>query len=356
MRNRLLPVITGIILLAVVSCNKTETPPFPQISTDQTAGFEVEYGDEDGFGYEKEMTVYSNRDWSVEENAEWITVEPSSGVVANVGEMQEFKVKVTVFANEDGNTRKSTVRFRTSAVYTDVVVKQKEHPLNAPKVLYYNGFGKGAYDSEANGGYPKMMKDPIWRVEEGPTAAIAGIKYYGETDYVDRLTIRSSGTSSSTGYAESSGGNHIHFGSNAPAFTLAELSVHERLKALTISFGILRNKYGDKNNVVNLDEFPMWISKDGSNWMKAEVSTVGAPVKDKWSLCQCSFSFDEKSFDKLYIRFKPTQPSTYRFDDLKVSKGPEGAEKIDWSKATEVIDLTKDTEMKPGEPTEQQPQ
>lgn len=312
----------------------------------------MEYG-EDGFGYEEEMTVYSNRDWTVEYDADWITVEPASGKVAAVGEKEEFKVKVTIQTNDDGNIRNTVLRFRTSAVYTDVSVRQKENPFNSPRILYYNSFGKGAYDSEANGGYPKMTVSPIWKVEDGASAVLTGVKYYGETAYVEKLTIRSSSTSSSSGYIGASGNNHIHFGSGGPAFTLADIAVHEKLEAIRISFGLLRNQYqGGNNNYVKPEEFPIWISKDGANWIKETIKPTVEPSVDTWSLCEYEFSFPQASFDKLYVRFKPTVASTYRFDDLTIARGNAGVEPIDWSKATEAIDLSADTEINPSSSAE----
>lgn len=288
-------------------------------------------------GGQQELTLLVNRDWSIECDVDWLAFDASDYGPVKPGETKEVTITVTALFNEVGNDKSAKVRFKTNSIYTDVIVRQAANPEEAPDLLYYNGFGKDYGDWTALGteDHPWLPDSDCWRYEEG--AAISELEMY----YTNKMSARNSGTYNSTGYNGASGGNHLHYGSGPGVFTLAKLKIHPKQKALTIGFGIIRTQYVEgstPDNRVKLSEFPVYVSRDGESWLKLELKTASKLENETWAYCTAGFAFGEDRPEYLYVRFAPTVASSYRFDDLKISRGT-STEVIDWSKATEKFEL-----------------
>ena len=64
--------------------------------------------------------------------------------------------------------------------------------------------------------------------------------------------------------------------------------------------------------------------------MKLDLRTSSKLENETWAYCTAGFAFGEDKPEYLYVRLAPTVASSYRFDDLKISKGNSTSE-IDWA-------------------------
>ena len=302
--------------ICLTSCdNEDPKPAFPEISVNNG---EVILGYE---GKTTPITVTSNRDFEIENDVDWLAFDYDPFEI-EAGKTTSIVVNVTALTNQIGNSRTAKVRFKTKAVYADVVFRQAENPEAAPEIVYYSNFG----ESLKNLDNPILNTSNCWtNVEEGPGAAT--VKYYMPDGA--KVSARNSSTNSSSGYSGASGNNFLWFGT-AGELVAGNIAVHPKLTGLKISFGLQRAEYQASDNNIKPAEFPVWVSKDGASWVPLTY-TVTSPGNGTWSLCYSTFSFDAGSIDSIWLRMCPTKTSTYRFDDLKISNSTTG-DKIDWSK------------------------
>ena len=324
------------VSLMAASCAQVTNPSAPSgvelpsisVSLPQTWG-EFEYT-----GGSQEVVLSVNREWSYECDSDWLAIDVLDNASVEAGKNKEIRILVTTLFNPVGNAKTAKVRFKTSSVYADLIVKQASNPTEAPDLLYYNGFGKDYEDWTAVGteDHPWVQDSDCWRYEEG--ASISELEYY----YTNKMSARNSGTYNSTGYNGASGGNHLHFGSGPGVFTLAKISVHPKLPGVTIGFGIVRTQYSDTGNVdnrVNVSEFPIYVSRDGASWIRLDIKTSSKLENETWAYCTAGFAFGEDKPEYLYVRFAPTVASSYRFDDLRISRGM-ATSVIDWDSESAV--------------------
>ena len=309
--------------VSLAACDNEDTKPaFPEISVNNG---EVILGYE---GKTTPITVTSNRDFEIENDVDWLAFDYDP-VEIEAGTTTSVVVNVTALTNQIGNSRTATVRFKTKAVYADVIFRQAENPDAAPEVVYYSNFGENLKNLEN----PILNTSDCWiNVEEGPGAAT--VKYYMPDGA--KVSARNSSTNSSTGYSGASGNNFLWFGT-AGELVVGDISVHQKLSGMKISFGLQRAEYQATDNNIKPEEFPVWVSKDGKSWVPLSY-TVTAPGNGTWSLCSGSFSFEAGSIGSIWLRMCPTKASTYRFDDLKVSNSTAG-DRIDWSKNASTFTL-----------------
>lgn len=331
--------VCAAICFALAACTQHNNPSAPSgiALPSVSVEFPQTWTDFPFTGGQQSLILSVNRDWSIECNADWLAFDVEDASSVKPGETKKISIVVTALNNEVGNEKKATVRFKTSAVYADVVVRQAANPEEAPELLYYNGFGKNYEDwfAKDTEDHPWLQDSDCWRYEEG--AAIAQMQYY----YTNKMSARNSGTYNSTGYNGASGGNHLHFGSGPGVLTLAKVQVHPKLPAITIGFGIIRTEYsesGSVDNRVKLSEFPIYVSRDGESWLKLEMKTSSKLENETWAYCTTGFAFGDDKPEYLYVRLAPTVASSYRFDDLKISKGM-STNVIDWTQATEKFEL-----------------
>lgn len=318
---------TTILMAAIlVSCHQDpQSPSLPYVSVEVPQ----DWADFTYKGGSKEVVLKANRSWSVECDAEWLAFDPQSAVV-EPGQEKEFTVIITAFPNDVGNDLDAKVRFKTTAVYADITVRQGQNPDKAPELLYYNDFGKDYEGWTGSADHPKIQESTCWRYERG--AGIGTLEYR----YKDEMSTRQGTMYNSIDYAGASGDNHLYFNKTGE-LVLYKLSIHPDLKAIDISFGTLRSVHNDSQNIVDLDgEWTMQVSKDGTNWVKLPLSTSSALENSCWAYCTTGFAFGDTVPEFLYIRFKPSV--VYRFDDLKVTAG-KSDKVIDWSRS-ETLDLS----------------
>ena len=328
-------ILTAIsCLLLVVSCYKEPAKPeLPKIalSSTQAVLFDAKAGD--GAVLSTDITLTVNRDWSIQCDADWLAFgKYASGQVYKVeaGVDTEIPVRIIAQTNRVGNVRKAVVRFKVSTGYCDLMVQQKMNEDEAPSLIYYNGFGDGLQGLDN----PELDKTNLWRCEEG----VAGdVRYYLGIKG-GKLSVRET-TKSEDCYVGASGGNNLFFGADVPAFTVAEIDVHKKLKTLNIGFGAL---YADGS--LALADLAVYISRDGESWKSLDYRKISEYEEPKWCWCEGQIYFEPESFEHLYIMFKPSEAvkSKFRLDDVKISSDLSveqvPADKvIDWTSGAQTI-------------------
>ena len=244
--------------------------------------------------------------------------------------MQSYTVTVTALRNNVGNSRQANVRFNTRAVYASVDVTQALNPEETPEDIYFSSFG-----IKLDGDNPALGSSSCWYGSDYESGyALDTRQFYASST---RVTVRNSSSTNSEGYPGATGGNHIHFGSDMPSFTIGNLKMHPNIRTVEVSFGLLRNQYdetGTIDNSVNPDEFPVYVSYDGQVWLPLEY--IAAPTGDDvWSYCSGSVTFAD-AIETFYVRFTTTVASTYRLDDVSVTASDQvGENPVDWSAGTE---------------------
>ena len=111
--------------------NEDPKRAFPEISVNNG---EVSLGYE---GKTTPITVTSNRDFEIENDVEWLAFDYDP-VEIEAGTTTSVVVNVTALTNQIGNSRTATVRFKTKAVYADVIFRQAENPDAAPEVVVFS--------------------------------------------------------------------------------------------------------------------------------------------------------------------------------------------------------------------------
>ena len=298
-------------LLLFVSCYKEPVKPaLPKIALSSTEKvlFDAKAGA--GAVLSADVTLTVNRDWSIECNADWLAFGKYAGgqiYKVEAGQDTEIPVRIVAQTNRVGNVRKAVVRFKVSSGYCDLIVEQKMNEDEAPSLIYYNGFGSDLQGLDN----PELDKTNLWRCEEG----VAGdVRYYLGIKG-GKLSVRET-TKSEGCYVGSSGGNNLFFGADVPAFSIAEIGVHKKLKTLTIGFGAL---YADGS--LALADLAVYVSKDGESWKSLEYKKISEYQEPKWCWCEGQIYFEPESFEHLYIMFQPSEAvkSKFRLDDVKVT-------------------------------------
>lgn len=329
-------IFIGILTCAafITSCYKEPVKPeLPKISVSSTEKVVFDAKAGEGAVLSADLVLTVNRDWSIECEADWLAFGKHAGnqiYKVEAGVDVEIPVRIVAQTNRVGNIRKAVVRFKTSTDYVDLAVEQKMNEDEAPSLIYYNSFGAGL-EGLSN---PELDKTDLWRCEEG----VAGdVKYYlgGAT-----LSVRET-TSSDGCYVGASGGNNLFFGKETPSFAIAEIDVHPKLSMLTIGFGAL---YADGS--LALGDLPVYISNDGTSWIKLDYEKVSEFEEPKWCWCEGSIYFTPGSFEHLFLMFRPASSlaSVFRLDDIKV--GSELSEEqapsdrlVDWSKDAQSLEM-----------------
>ena len=335
MKNNVLFTIVFCLTL-VASCHQDpQAPSLPYISVEtEEAGNTLNFTCDGG---SRELTLKTNRSWTVECGAEWLAFDPAFCEV-EPGQDKEFKVLVTAFPNEVGNDIDARVRFKTSSVYSDITVVQDENPLEAPDLIYYNGFGKSyeGWTGGSNDDHPQIHQSNCWRYEKG--AGISEVEYY----YIKEVEARQGTRYDSMGYQDASAENHLYFNKTG-ALVIGKLKIDPKIKAVDIAFGLLRSVHNDSENIVDLrGEWMLHVSTDGVKWVELKLETESKLENDGWAWCTTGFAFGDTTPEYLWISFDPSV--VYRLDDLKITNGKSG-NVIDWTKGTEAVTLTDYTKL-----------
>ena len=280
----------------------------------------------------KTFELTATRDWKAEFNADWLTVEPKSGK----GSADAQKIKVTVVENK-GFDREASVKFNIGFASKTLTVKQKGSGSATDALVYYNNFDKELtikkkWGSSTYDGYPFLDQFDGWKNAQGK--GIANVEYNFKG--VSLRTAKNHNSDSGDSDYNGSGKNSLWFGTDG-FFEVKSITLLQT-RDYILSFGAERSEYKQGETIDNTfkpEEFPVYISNDGTKWIKVGYSFPNGNKNNRWDIASFKFTLPSGT-DKLFICIKPTVASAYKFDDLKLESGTDAGAVIDFSKGVEL--------------------
>lgn len=307
-------------MLFAQSCDdKNDGPtgaPSIELST-QTLDFEKDGGSQT-------IKLTATRDWNVTNVPDWIAVDPKSG---NPAENKE--VTVTVLENT-GMDRSQDIKFTIGFDGKTLTVNQKGTGSASEVVVYHNDFDKELAVEGESGWKTKLDSFDGWKNETGSGISTVEYAFSGMS-----ARTNSSGTSNSqfSDY-QGSGKNYLWFAKDN-YFHVKNITLPEGKTNYTISFGSERNLYQAADNTFVPEEFLVYVSNDGSKWVKLEYAFPNGLKNCRWDLASSTFTVPSGT-KSLHIYIKATLASAYLMDDLDLSVAASAGTAIDFSKG---IDL-----------------
>ena len=307
-------------MLFAQSCDdKNDGPtgaPSIELST-QTLDFEKD-------GSSKTIKLTATRDWNVTNVPDWIAVDPKSG---NPAENKE--VTVTVLENT-GMDRSQEIKFTIGFDGKTLTVNQKGTGSASEVVVYHNDFDKELAVKGESGWKTYLDSFDGWKNETGSGISTVEYAFSGMS-----ARTNSSGTSNSqfSDY-QGSGKNYLWFAKDN-YFHVKNITLPEGKTNYTISFGSERNLYQAADNTFVPEEFLVYVSNDGSKWVKLEYAFPNGLKNRRWDLASSTFTVPSGT-KSLHIYIKATLASAYLMDDLDLSVAASTGTVIDFSKG---IDL-----------------
>lgn len=283
----------------------------------------------------KVVEVTANREWKAEFNESWITLSVSGGAASET----PYKVEVSVLPNE-GLDRTASVVFTIGTVKKTLTVKQSGPSGSAEDlIVYHNNFDKSK-DTKPESGWGKNTLDVStgWRNETG--TGISNVEYaYNGMSVRNGNGVASSAVDGGSSLYEGSGVNNIFFGSSN-YFQIKNIALDASKKNYKLSFGAIRSVFnttpGDGNSILDANQFSVYVSNDGTKWVKLSYTFAAGSAPDgKWDLLTSEFTLPDNT-SSLYLYFTTTEGSTYRIDDLDLSVSSEAGTAIDFSNGIEL--------------------
>lgn len=306
------------VLAVLTACTPEEVDlGTPNISIDKNEMvFEMAGGDQT-------LAVSATRDWKLEADADWVTVNPASGV----GSLEPQTVTVTALENT-GMDRSADLAF-TIGMKRVVLTVNQAGPGGSPEalILYYNDFDKVEATKTYGSGssWPYLDQFDGWKNATGTGAA--NVEYTS-----NGMSARANSTSNSnySDYA-GSGKNNMFFGKNA-YFATNNIALNGAT-GLTLTFGTEKYSQDNGSKFTN-SEFHIWLSADGTKWVElTDYTFAGAETEERWNIATANFSVPEGT-ENLSICMQVDVASSYRMDDMKLVIS-EGGTTIDFSKGVE---------------------
>lgn len=307
-------------MLFAQSCDdKNDGPtgaPSIELST-QTLDFEKDGGSQT-------IKLTATRDWNVTNVPDWIAVDPKSG---NPAENKE--VTITVLENT-GIDRTQDIKFTIGFDGKTLTVNQKGTGSASEVVVYHNDFDKELAVKGESGWKTYLDSFGGWKNETGSGISTVEYAFSGMS-----ARTNSSGTSNSqfSDY-QGSGKNYLLFAKDN-YFHVKNITLPEGKTNYTISFGSERNLYQAADNTFVPEEFLVYVSNDGSKWVKLEYAFPNGLKNRRWDLASSTFTVPSGT-KSLHIYIKATLASAYLMDDLDLSVATSAGTAIDFSKG---IDL-----------------
>ena len=307
-------------MLFAQSCDdKNDGPtgaPSIELST-QTLDFEKDGGSQT-------IKLTATRDWNVTNVPDWIAVDPKSG---NPAENKE--VTITVLENT-GMDRSQDIKFTIGFDGKTLTVNQKGTGSASEVVVYHNDFDKELAVKGESGWKTYLDSFDGWKNETGSGISTVEYAFSGMS-----ARTNSSGTSNSqfSDY-QGSGKNYLWFAKDN-YFHVKNITLPEGKTNYTISFGSERNLYRAADNTFVPEEFLVYVSNDGSKWVKLEYAFPNGLKNRRWDLASSTFTVPSGT-KSLHIYIKATLASAYLMDDLDLSVAASAGTAIDFSKG---IDL-----------------
>ena len=307
-------------MLFAQSCeDKNDGPtgaPSMELST-QTLDFEKDGGSQT-------IKLTATRDWNVTNVPDWIDVDPKSG---NPAENKE--VTVTVLENT-GMDRSQEIKFTIGFDGKTLTVNQKGTGSASEMIVYHNDFDKELAVKDNSGWKTYLDSFDGWKNETGSGISTVEYAFSG-------MSARTNSTGASNSqYSDYSGSgkNYLWFAKDN-YFHVKNITLPEGKTNYTISFGSERNLYQAADNTFVPEEFLVYVSNDGSKWVKLEYAFPNGLKNRRWDLASSTFTVPSGT-ESLHIYIKATLASAYLMDDLDLSVAASAGTVIDFSKG---IDL-----------------
>ncbi len=270
------------------------------------------------------VEVKATRDWKATPMVDWISVNPEKGAPSN-----GTKLEVTVLSN-DGADRTGVVKVTIGFDSKELKVSQKGTGAATAAVVYHNDFDKELAVKGESGWKTYLDSFDGWKNETGSGISTVEYAFSGMS-----ARTNSSGTSNSqfSDY-QGSGKNYLWFAKDN-YFHVKNITLPEGKTNYTISFGSERNLYQAADNTFVPEEFLVYVSNDGSKWVKLEYAFPNGLKNRRWDLASSTFTVPSGT-KSLHIYIKATVASAYLMDDLDLSVAASAGTAIDFSKG---IDL-----------------
>lgn len=270
------------------------------------------------------VEVKATRDWKATPMADWISVNPEKGAPSN-----GTKLEVTVLSN-DGADRTGVVKVTIGFDSKELKISQKGTGAATAAVVYHNDFDKELAVKGSDGWKTYLDSFNGWKNESGSGISTVEYAFSGMS-----ARTNSSGTSNSQ-YSDYSGSgkNYLWFAKDN-YFHVKNITLPEGKTNYTISFGSERNLYQAADNTFVPEEFLVYVSNDGSKWVKLEYAFPNGLKNRRWDLASSTFTVPSGT-KSLHIYIKATLASAYLMDDLDLSVAASAGTAIDFSKG---IDL-----------------
>ena len=270
------------------------------------------------------IEVVATRDWKASSKEEWISVSTEKGSATN-----GTKVDITVLSN-DGADRTGVVEFTIGFDKKELKVYQKGTGAATAAVVYHNDFDKELAVRGSDGWKTYLDSFDGWKNESGSGISTVEYAFSGMS-----ARTYSSGTSNSQHSDYSGSGKNYLFFAKDNYFHVKNITLPEGKTNYTISFGSERNLYQAADNTFVPEEFLVYVSNDGSKWVKLEYAFPNGLKNCRWDLASSTFTVPSGT-KSLHIYIKATLASAYLMDDLDLSVAASAGTAIDFSKG---IDL-----------------
>ena len=270
------------------------------------------------------IEVVATRDWKASSKEEWISVSTEKGSATN-----GTKVDITVLSN-DGADRTGVVEFTIGFDKKELKVYQKGTGAATAAVVYHNDFDKELAVKGSDGWKTYLDSFDGWKNETGSGISTVEYAFSGMS-----ARTNSSGTSNSQ-YSDYSGSgkNYLWFAKDN-YFHVKNITLPEGKTNYTISFGSERNLYQAADNTFVPEEFLVYVSNDGSKWVKLEYAFPNGLKNRRWDLASSTFTVPSGT-KSLHIYIKATLASAYLMDDLDLSVAAFAGTAIDFSKGVDL--------------------
>ena len=270
------------------------------------------------------IEVVATRDWKASSKEEWISVSTEKGSATN-----GTKVDITVLSN-DGADRTGVVEFTIGFDKKELKVYQKGTGAATAAVVYHNDFDKELAVKGSDGWKTYLDSFDGWKNESGSGISTVEYAFSGMS-----ARTNSSGTSNSQ-YSDYSGSgkNYLWFAKDN-YFHVKNITLPEGKTNYTISFGSERNLYQAADNTFVPEEFLVYVSNDGSKWVKLEYAFPNGLKNRRWDLASSTFTVPSGT-KSLHIYIKATLASAYLMDDLDLSVAASAGAAIDFSKGVDL--------------------
>lgn len=270
------------------------------------------------------VEVKATRDWKATPMADWISVNPEKGAPSN-----GTKLEVTVLSN-DGADRTGVVKVTIGFDSKELKISQKGTGAATAAVVYHNDFDKELAVKGSDGWKTYLDSFDGWKNESGSGISTVEYAFSG-------MSARTNSTGASDSkYSDYSGSgkNYLWF-AKENYFHVKNISLPEGKTNYTISFGSERNLYQAADNTFVPEEFLVYVSNDGSKWVKLEYAFPNGLKNRRWDLASSTFTVPSGT-KSLHIYIKATLASAYLMDDLDLSVAASAGTAIDFSKGVDL--------------------